>query len=160
MVMAAWMLALPTGLLCAQVRAQVTLPHTFQPNTPAKAGEVNDDFAALKAAIDALQTTVAAQQQTIASLQGTVTAQASTITSLQSTVSGQATTITSLQGVLAAVQNNTVLQLDGMLGLVTDPATNQPTARFTAVNVQIRQWHGADGNSQWTWQPYRRLQRG
>jgi hypothetical protein len=81
---------------------QVTLPYTFQPNTPAKAEEVNGDLAALKAAIDA-------QQQTIASLQSQ----------------------------LAAVKNNTVLQLDGKLGLGTDAATGQPTARFTAVNVQI-----------------------
>jgi hypothetical protein len=82
--------------------AQVNLPHIFQPNTPAKAGEVNDNFDALKAAIQA-------QQQTIAALQSQ----------------------------LAALQNNTVLQLDGKLGLGTDPATGKPTARFTAVNVQI-----------------------
>jgi hypothetical protein len=96
------MLAMPS-------RAQVNLPHAFQPNTPAKAGEVNDNFNTLKDAIESLQSIVVTQQQTI----------------------------TALQEQLAAVQNNSVLQLDGKLGFGTDAATGQPTARFTGVNVQI-----------------------
>lgn len=45
--------------------------------------------------------------------------------------------IKSLEQKVATLENNTVLALDGKLGLGTDSNTGQPTARFTGINVQI-----------------------
>lgn len=42
-------------LLCAVVGYAVTLPHTFTADTPARAEEVNQNFDALKTAIDTLE---------------------------------------------------------------------------------------------------------
>ncbi|HET8898549.1 MAG TPA: hypothetical protein VFN09_07270 [Rhodanobacteraceae bacterium] len=109
------------GLAASTLNAQVTLPHVFQPNTPARATEVNDNFNALKDAIDALQATVAAQQATIA-------AQQTQITALQSQLSSM--------GNVAAINNVVeLLQVSH-----TDGAGNTavyPTVRFHDVNVQV-----------------------
>jgi len=101
----------------------VTVPNTFTADTPAVASQVNGNFSAVKTAVDDNDSRIAALETTVASLQSLVQSQASTISSLQSE--------------LAAVQGNSVLDLDGKLGLGTDPATGQPTAIFSAVNVQV-----------------------
>lgn len=131
-------LALCCLLLVTAARAdQVTIPYTFTPNTPAVAAEVNANFGAVAAAVNDNASDIAALQSAVAALQATVGNQQSAITALQNTVASQQTTITTLQTDLAAVQANSVLALDGKLTLMTDPATNQPTARFSGVNVQV-----------------------
>lgn len=107
-----------TSLLAASAVAasEVTIPHTFQANTPAVAAEVNANFGAVEVAVDDSASRIADLEATIASLQSTVN---------------------TLQNQMSALQSNSVLALDGALGLVTDPATGQPTARFVAVNVQV-----------------------
>ncbi|HET9031959.1 MAG TPA: hypothetical protein VFN25_03535 [Dokdonella sp.] len=95
--------------------------------------------------IDTLNTTVTSLNTTVAGQQTTIDTLNNTVTSLNTAVTNQQTTITNLQGRLTTVESNTVLQLDGSLGLVLDPFTNQPTARFTAVNVQVVNGAGGMG---------------
>jgi hypothetical protein len=66
----ACVLALPVLLASHAVQAAppVAVPNTFQPNTPAKAAEVNANFAALVNAINAQQATIAALQSQLSSM--------------------------------------------------------------------------------------------
>jgi hypothetical protein len=52
-------------LLSAAAHAQVTVPNTFQPASPAKASEVNANFTALATAINSLATRVAKLEGTV-----------------------------------------------------------------------------------------------
>jgi hypothetical protein len=147
------------AFVCGSAQAgSVTIPNTFNANTPAVASQVNDNFSAvatgvngnasdianvqtlitsLQNTVSTLQTTVNDQANTITTLQGSISDQASTITTLQGTINTQASTISALQNDLDVVEGNSVLALDGKLVSITDPATGQPTARFTGVNVQV-----------------------
>lgn len=98
------------------------IPHTFAPNTPAVAAEVNQNFSAVEVAVDDNDSRIAA---------------------LEAMYAAQQATITALQYQLDTIQNNSVLELDGALVLGTDPATGQPTARFIGVNVQVVNGTGA-----------------
>lgn len=144
-------LALSTLLGASAVSAtDVIIPNTFQPNTPAVADDVNENFEAFETAVDdndariatliaelnTLQSQVGTLQTTADDQQGTIDGLQSTISDQQDTIDAQQTTIAGLQSDLTAVQSNTVLALDGMLGLGTD-SNGYDTARFTAVNVQI-----------------------
>ena len=102
-------LALAAIATWAGVPPSFTIPFSFTAHSPAKASEVNANFTTLENQIQYLNLQLVAQQ----------------------------TTINNLHAQLSTVQSNTVLQLDGKLGLGDDPATGQPTARFTSVNVQI-----------------------
>lgn len=95
--------------------SDVDIPHTFQANSPAVAAEVNENFGAVKSAVNDNDSRIAA---------------------LETALAAQQAMIASLQSALAAVQNNTVLALDGKLGLGID-SKGYDTARFTAVNVQV-----------------------
>jgi len=106
-------LVLPLGQTARA--GSVSLPNTFAPNTPARAAEVNANFAAVKTAVDDNHSRVAALENTIATLQ---------------------TTVNNLLSRLQALENNSVTALDGKLELVTD-GNGYPTARFTGVNVQV-----------------------
>ncbi|TAH42698.1 MAG: hypothetical protein E6Q43_07130 [Dokdonella sp.] len=108
----------------------LSIPHSFSPNTPAVAAQVNENFGAVETAVDDNAVDIAALQAAVAALQANDATQ-------QATINAQAATIASLQSDLAAVQDNSVLDLDGLLTLVNDPATSQLTARFSAVNVQV-----------------------
>lgn len=103
----------------------VSVPNTFQPNTPALASEVNANFDALVLAVNALQAQVDAQAATISTLQAELATAEATISTLQS---------------------NSVLALDGFLFLDMDAEGND-VARFDQVNVQITNGLGAtNGN--------------
>jgi hypothetical protein len=54
--------------------AQVTIPHTFLPNTPARASEVNANFQALKTSVDNLKTTIDALTMRVSKLEGPIAA--------------------------------------------------------------------------------------
>ncbi|MGH8529482.1 MAG: hypothetical protein ACRETN_06505 [Nevskiales bacterium] len=65
-----------TLFLAAAAAYAASVPHTFQPNTPARAQEVNANFAALVTAVTSLENRVAALESggpapTVASLAGT-----------------------------------------------------------------------------------------
>ncbi|MGA7296017.1 MAG: hypothetical protein WBW92_00725, partial [Rhodanobacteraceae bacterium] len=123
---------------CATASAgSVTVPNTFQPNTPAVAASVNENFDAVAVGVNGNAVDISNNASDIAALQSALATLQSQVSTLQGTVSSQAATITSLQSQLTAVQGNTVLTLDNKLGLGTDNATGQPTARFTGVNVQV-----------------------
>lgn len=114
--------------------AELAIPHSFSPNTPALAAQVNGNFSAVQTAVNdndariaALESMLLTMQGQIATLQGTVTAQAN---------------------VIAALQDNSVLALDDILELVTDPATGMPTARFSGVNLQVV--NGTGNTNTWT----------
>jgi len=68
----------------------LTIPHTFTANTPAKADEVNANFAAVETSVDGNAGDIAALQAAVATLQSTVSAQQTTISGLQSWVGDQA----------------------------------------------------------------------
>lgn len=101
-----------TGLITSSsvLAGEVNGLINFNPNTPAKAAEVNGNFGAVKTAVDDNDARIAALEQTIATLQTRI----------------------------AALENNSVLALDGVLSLVNDPYNEgRPTARFTGVNLQV-----------------------
>ncbi len=89
--------------------------NTFNAGNTISASAMNDNFAAMKAAIENLQATVTNLQ--------------SKVTSLESERASQQATINTLQ-------NNSVLALNGYLRLETD-SRGYATARFDAVNVQV-----------------------
>jgi hypothetical protein len=62
------------GLLAASAHAQVSVPNTFTPNTPAQSSQVNANFDTLEAAITTNQAGVAANAAAIPGLQGDVQA--------------------------------------------------------------------------------------
>lgn len=99
----------------------VSVPNSFQANTPAVAGQVNANFNALVDAINDLQAQVNAQQATISQLQ---------------------TDLIAANANLANVQANSVLSLDGFLTLDVDD-NGFDTVRFDQVNVQITNGLGA-----------------
>ncbi len=100
--------------------ANLTIPNTFVANTPAVAAEVNGNFGAVEAAVDDNNARIAALEATIASLQNT---------------------INSLSSRLTIVENNTVLELDGLLQF--SMFKGYPTAEFTGVNLQINNGIGS-----------------
>jgi hypothetical protein len=111
-------LALPAAVVRA---GNVTMPHQFTAQTPARALEVNQNFDALRDAVN--------------SNAADVTSLHDAITALQALVNSQAATIHTLQAQVQSLQSNSVLALDGKLGLTT--VDGYPTVQFTAVNVRI-----------------------
>lgn len=97
--------------ICA---SDLSIPNVFVANTPAVASEVNGNFGAVETAVDDNNSRIAALEATINSMQST---------------------INSLNSRLTAVENNTVLELDGLLQF--SMFKGYPTAEFTDVNVQI-----------------------
>ena len=102
---------------------ELTIPHTFSAGSPAVAGQVNANFAAVVTAVNGNATDISA---------------------LQTLVSAQAAAIAALQAELAALRANSVLALDGKLSLGAD-AQGQPTAMLSGVNVQIVNGLGSTG---------------
>ena len=94
---------------------ELTVPNSFSSGTAAVAAEVNDNFGAVKTAVDDNNNRIAALEATIATLQAT---------------------IATLQTNLAGVQSNSVLALDGYLSYTVDPR-GYATAQFAGVNVQV-----------------------
>jgi trimeric autotransporter adhesin len=88
---------------------EVTGLTSFIAGTPARASDVNGNFAATKTAVDDNHRRVAALETAIVTLQSTVTSQAATIAALE-----------------AKLANISVTTVNG-----------QPTVRFSGVNVQI-----------------------
>lgn len=75
--------------------SNVTLPHTFQPNTPARASEVNANFSAVKTSVDdnysritTLESSFATSQDAGASLASTVTGLEARVTALEQPCTG------------------------------------------------------------------------
>ncbi len=69
---------------------------------------------------------------TLASLNTRLTAAEGKITALQTSDTSQQSAITTAQADIAALQTKTA-----SMSVLTDPATNQPTVRFTNTNVQV-----------------------
>lgn len=104
--------------ITAQLQAGEVNPDnmtTFSAGTTAVASEVNGNFAEQTSQIDDNHERIAQLEQTIVGLQNT---------------------INSLQTSLNNIANNSVLELDGNLQLVTD-TNGYPTVQFTGVNVQV-----------------------
>ena len=98
----------------------VSVPNTFQPNTPAVSGQVNANFDVLVVAVNAMQAQIDAQAMTIAQLQSD---------------------LATAQGQITALESNSVLALDGFLSLGVHNGLD--VARFDAINVQITNGLGA-----------------
>lgn len=152
---------------------ELTIPNTFVANTPALASEVNSNFTAVEVSVDdnaqdisSLQSTMAQlmfeygnivddleevteamvdQQAEINDLNNTVASLQAEIVSLNNIAGSQVLSIQQLQQDLTAIENNTVLELDGLLRY--SEINSYPTAEFTAVNVQVNNGTGTtDGN--------------
>lgn len=103
---------------------ELVVPHSFSANTPAVAAQVNANFSAVQTAVNDNDARIATLEAALTAMQGIIDAQATAI---------------------AALQGNSVLDLDGVLELVIDPATGRPTARFSSVNVQVTNGVGTTG---------------
>ncbi|MFK8011275.1 MAG: hypothetical protein AB8B80_04490 [Marinicellaceae bacterium] len=113
--------------LCSISQASdLDIPNTFIANQPAVAADVNANFDAIEVAVDDNNSRLAALEALVVTMQATATA--------------QQTTIDQLQSELATLQNNTVLELDGLLQYAL--IDGYDTAEFTNVNVQINDGSG------------------
>lgn len=143
-----YLLSVSLCLIVAQSQAStLTIPNTFTPNTPARAAEVNANFTAAKTAVDDNDSRITTNDSRLDAIDALLVTMQSSIISLESTVVSQQSTITVQQGEinqleadLAAVENNSVLALDGKLKLTT--LNGYDTAEFTGVNVQVNDGSG------------------
>jgi len=106
--------------------SDVNIPNIFVANQPAVASEVNGNFTAVKSAVDDNNTRLEALESLVTQLQNDLTSANNTINSLNSR--------------LLAVENNTVLELDGLL--MYSELHGYPTAEFRAVNLQVNNGSG------------------
>ena len=106
--------------------SELIIPNVFTANQPAVAADVNANFTATKTSVDD-------NNNRLENLEAAVT-------SMLSTIIDQQNTITQLQADLSAVENNTVLELDGLLQYAL--IDGYDTAEFTNVNVQINNGTG------------------
>lgn len=142
---------------------QVSTPHEFEANTKAVAAEVNENFGAVQSAVNdndsriaALETAVAALLTRVTDLETENAALRADTTAIQTTNANQDTSITAnasdiadaqvdlsdlyslnLNTRVTAVENNTVLALDGTLTAGTD-GNGYPAAFLTGFNLHIR----------------------
>ncbi|TAH43628.1 MAG: hypothetical protein EYC71_10060, partial [Gammaproteobacteria bacterium] len=127
-------LAISCFVALPAVAGSVTLPWTFQPDTPAVASQVNDNFGAVATGVNGNAADIAALQTQLAALQNTVAAQGTTITALQGnvmtlqgTVAAQGTTITALQGDVMTLQGTVAAQGTTITALQGNVMTLQGT---------------------------------
>jgi len=99
--------------------ATVVIPNTFVANSPAVAAQVNDNFNAVKTSVNDNDSNIATLMAAVAQLQ---------------------TDLATANATIAAIQSNTVLELDGYLMLSTFHGYD--TAEFTNINVQINSGSG------------------
>lgn len=127
---------------------------TFTAGTPARASEVNDNFAAVKTAVDGTHADIVALQQALAALQDALTAQATRLTALENENATLSSQLAATEAKVAALEteNDTLTsQLDGVLGsqvMALDPyltvtAGAQPRVLLSGVNLQIVNGLGA-----------------
>ncbi|HHJ64798.1 MAG TPA: hypothetical protein ENJ61_07820 [Aquifex aeolicus] len=111
-------------LLAASFAGEVNLPYTFQPNTPARAEEVNANFNAVRDAVNDNNSRIQQLQQQVQNLQNQVQ-------SLQNLV-------TQLQNRIQALENSNVMAMDSYIEVMPDPNVSGGTLiRFSGVNLQI-----------------------
>ncbi len=89
-----------TIIAAGAVAGPVTLPHSFQPHTPARAAEVNANFAAVKTAVDD-------NDQRITTVSAAQTSQQGTITTMQGSVSTVQSSLTTLTSRVTALESDT-----------------------------------------------------
>lgn len=100
--------------------AELVIPHTFSAGTPAVAGQVNANFAAVKSEVDAKDARIAALEAQVATLMAAV----------------------------SALQDSNVMAIDPYLSLesIADPndaGTAYPTVRVSGANLQVVSGSGA-----------------
>lgn len=138
---------------------------TFTAGTPAKASEVNDNFAAVKTAVDGTHADVVALQQAVAEIQEALEAQATQLTALQTAnatltaaVAALETENATLTAAVAALEtenatlasqlddilNSQVMALADYLTITDDP---RPTILLSGVNLQIVNGLGSTATS-------------
>jgi len=144
---------------------------TFTAGTPARAGEVNSNFGAVRTAVDdnntrigtlltqlaalqasvtTLQTQSTAQQAQIATLQSTATtlqSQVATLTTSNATLQTSVATLTASNATLQSQLTN-ITPLNGVMSLSS--IGGMPTVRFTNVNVQVINGQGSTATSNGT----------
>lgn len=103
-------------VLSTAFAGEVTIPNTFTAGAPAVAAEVNENFTAVKTAVDDNDSRVAALETALAALQATVS---------------------TLQSELAAVQNSQVMALDSYLTVDEETDPRGPLVLLAGINLQI-----------------------
>ena len=132
---------------------EVNLPHTFQPNTKAKASEVNANFNAVRDAVNdnnsriqnlenlvqQLQQQNQQLQQQVQQLQQQVTQFQNTITQLQNTIAQLQTDVGNIDSRVGAIESSNVMAMDAYIQVTTpDPNANSGALiTFEGVNLQI-----------------------
>ncbi len=106
------------------IAGEVNLPHTFQPNTKAKASEVNANFNAVRDAVNDNNSRIQSLENLVQQLQQ----QNQQLQQL----------VTQLQNRIQALENSNVMAMDSYIEVVPDPNVSGGTLiRFSGVNVQI-----------------------
>lgn len=104
---------------------QVDIPHTFQANTRALAGEVNANFTAIESAVDGNAGDIVRLQQEIAELRAA-------LETLQGSATGD------LAQRVSEIEQNSVLALDGYVVMDNNDGIHVgPVVRFQGVNLQV-----------------------
>jgi len=99
-------ISVAVGLVIAggAVAGNVTLPNTFQPNTPARASEMNANFTAVRTAVNDNFTLIGALQAALTTLTARVTSTESAITTLNPRVTSAENSLASVSSRLNAVE--------------------------------------------------------
>lgn len=107
----------------------LTIQNTFSPGTQARASEVNANFDAVESAVNDNDARLTINTSDISSLQ-------SLVATLQETIANLQGTINDLENRIVAIEENSVLALDGKLSFNND-SYGRPRALFSGVNVQV-----------------------
>ena len=107
---------------------------TFTAGTPAKASEVNGNFAAVKTAVDDNAGRIAALESAVSALQSMVATLQANLASTQSDLAAMGAPIKGLQSQLADIQASNVMALEPYLSVTT---SGVPRAFFSGINLQL-----------------------
>lgn len=133
-----FVLAVSTNLYAGSI----TIPHNFNAGSPARAAEVNTNFASVKTAVDDNHGRVSVNASDIAALQAALDALQTTVSTLQTDLATANSTIADLTAQLgaqasqiSAINNSEIMALDPYVTVTSD--NRGSIATFSALNLQL-----------------------